>query len=208
MKRSSKTISQLLFINKAQIPIPAGTQETLGALFPRHMAPERRDPRRYAEVPGQAERGDAGAAGQASFSLPPASRRLLLSDKVPPPISAKSSGSARPERLGPVPKHGTQQATASPLQPLIILLLCVRQLLSRNSGSPMTVKTADKKIVSRILHFKKADKRAEGEISHIRPEVLTKAESSLNHRSFQVFVSSEGYGFPNIPTVAEQNYKP
>lgn len=41
------------------------------------------------------------------------------------------------------------------LEPLIIWLLCAKQLLSRNSGSPMIVKTADKKIISRVLHFKK-----------------------------------------------------
>ena len=73
MKKSYRSISQLLAINKALIPITAVTQETLGAhLFPRNFAPEQHDPMRECEAPGQAERGDArAAAGQASSLTPP-----------------------------------------------------------------------------------------------------------------------------------------
>lgn len=106
--------------------------------------------------------------------------RLLLRDKVPR-MSAKSSGSA-PPCLSPTPEPGTRRVTASLLEPLIISLLCAKQLLSRNSGSPMIVKTADKKIISRALHFKKLIEGHKGKFH--TSEVLAKAERGLKTQGF------------------------
>lgn len=152
-----KSTLQFLFVNKALMSLTGVTQGTLGAHeFPQHIKPH----------PSSNTSGtSSGDLGQQSREMLGCSShcplcqlhlgRLLLRDKVPrdvcripqlcPPSASVLFPNAAP--------NGSPRPSWS--LSLIISLLCAKQLLSRNSGSPVIVKTADKKIISRILHFKK-----------------------------------------------------